>query len=124
MLNLLEVITRGCRQAELVADKVVEHSPGIPPDGTVCLIRDDEIEVGRGEEALILVVEEQRLDGGDDNFSTTPVVAVLLIDDGLVVVGEGLSERLQCLILKLKAIHKEENPARIPCPKEELDEGG
>ena len=51
-------------------------------------VGDDEVEVGRREELLVFVVEEQRLDGGDDDLGLAPVVAVLLVDDGLEVVAD------------------------------------
>ena len=88
------------------------------------LIGDDEVEVGGGEEPLVFVVEEKRLDGRDNDLGTPPIVATLLVDDCFVVVGEGLSEGLESLILQLEAVDEEEDSTGIAGPKEELDDGG
>ena len=37
------------------------------------LVRDDEIEIGRREKLLVLVVEQQGLDSSDDDLSVSPV---------------------------------------------------
>jgi hypothetical protein len=89
----------------------------------VGLIGDDEVEVGGGEEPLVFVVEEKRLDRRDNDLGTPPIVATLLVDDGLVVVGEGLAKGLESLILQLEAVDEKEDSTGIAGPKEELDEG-
>ena len=72
-------------QDELPADEVVEHCAGVATDGAVRFVGDHQVEVGRREELLVLVVEEQRLHGGDDDLRAVPVVPVLLVDDRLEV---------------------------------------
>ena len=88
------------------------------------LIRDDKVEVGRREEALVFVVEEQRLNGRDDDLGASPVITALLVDDCFVVVLEDLVELLYRLSLQFKAVDEEQHPAGVPCAEEELDEGG
>ena len=78
--KLLEVVARRGREAELVADEVVEDGAGVAADGAVRFVGDHQVEVGRREELLVLVVEQQRLDRGDDDLGLAPVVAVLLVD--------------------------------------------
>ncbi len=69
-----QVIARRSGEAQLVANEVVEHGAGIAADRAVRFVRDDEIEVGRREELLVLVVEQQGLHGSDDNLRASPVV--------------------------------------------------
>ena len=87
-------------------------------------VGDDEVEIGRREEPLVLVVEEQRLDGGDDDLGAPPVVAVLLVDDRLEVGGEQRAESLLGLIFQFEAVHQEENAAGVAGAQKQLDDGG
>ena len=84
----LEVVAGRGGEAELVADEVVEDGAGVAADGAVGFVGDDQVEIGRREEPLVLVVEEQRLHGGDDDLRPPPVVAVLLVDDRLEIGGQ------------------------------------
>ena len=120
----LEVVARRGGEAELVADEVVEDGAGIAADGAVRFVGDDEIEVGRREELLVLVVEEQRLHGGDDDLRASPVVAVLLVDHRLEVGGQHRGEGLLGLILQFEAIHEEQHAPGVAGAEEELDDGG
>ena len=83
LVELLEVVARRGGEAELVADEIVEDGAGIAADGAVRFVGNDQIEIGRRKELLVLVVEQQRLHGGDDDLGLAPVVAVLLVDDRL-----------------------------------------
>src|SRR5450756_658841 len=108
-----EVVARRGGEAQLVADEEIEHGPGVATDRAVRFVGDDEIEVGRREELLKLVVEEQGLHGGYDNLRASPVVPVLLVDHRLKVGGEHRCEGLLGLVLQLKAIHKEQNAPHV-----------
>lgn len=119
-----EVIARRGGEAELVADEVVKHGAGIATNGAMRFVGDDEIEIRRGEELLVLVVEEQGLHGGDDSLRASPVVPVFLVDHGLVVGGKDRGEGLPGLVLQFKAIHQEEDAADIPGTQKELDDSG
>src|SRR5208282_5637035 len=56
-VDLLEVVFRGRRQAELVADEILEHRPAVAADGAVGLVRNQQVKVGGREKAAVLVVE-------------------------------------------------------------------
>src|ERR1019366_8806912 len=90
----------------------------------VCFVGDDEIEVGRREELLVLVIEEQGLDGGNNDLRTSPVVAVFLVNDRLKVGGQLKGQGLLGLVLQFQAVHEEEHAAGIAGTQEELDDGG
>ena len=120
----LEVVARRGGQAELVADEVVEHGAGIAADGAVRFVGDDEVEVGRREEPLVLVVEEQRLHRGDDDLRAPPVVAVLLVDHRLEVGGQQRGEGLLGLVFQFEAVHQEQHAPGVAGAQEELDDGG
>ena len=83
-----------------------------------------EIEVGRREELLVLVVEEQGLHGGDDDLRAAPVVPVLLVDHRLKVGGQRCCEGLLGLVLQLKAIHEEQDAPYVAGTEKQLDDGG
>ena len=88
------------------------------------LVGDDQIEVSRREELLVLVVEEQGLHGGDDNLGAPPVVTVLLVDHGLVVGRQYRSKGLLGLVLQLKTIHQEQHAAHVARTQKKFDDGG
>ena len=122
--NLREVVAGRGGQAELVADEVVEDGAGVAADGAVRFVGDDQVEIGRREELLVLVVEEQRLHRGDDDLRAPPVVAVLLVDHRLEVGGQQRGEGLLGLILQFEAIHQEQHAPGVAGAEEELDDGG
>ena len=87
-------------------------------------VGDDEIEVGRREQLLVLVVEQQGLHGGDDNLGAPPVVPVLFVDHRLKVGGEHGGEGFLGLVLQLKAIDEEQHAAHVAGTQKQLDHGG
>ena len=119
-----QVIARRRRKAQLVADEVVEHGTGVTADRAVRFVGDDEIEVGRREELLVLVVEEQGLHGGNDNLGASPVVPVLFVDHGLIVGRQHVIEGLLGLILQLKTINQKQYAPHVARTQKQLDDGG
>ncbi len=83
-----------------------------------------QIEIGWREQALVFVVEQQRLHGGDDNLGAPPVVAVLLVDHRLKVGGEQRGKGFFGLIFQFKPIHQKQHAPGIAGTQEELDDGG
>ena len=124
LVEPLEVVAGRGGEAELVADEVVEDGAGVAADGAVGFVGNDQVEIGRREEPLVLVVEEQRLHRGDDDFRPPPVVAVLLVDHRLKVGGQQRREGLLGLILQFEAIHQKQHAPGIAGTEEELDDGG
>ncbi len=111
-------------QAQLVADEVVEHRAGVAADGAVGLVRDHEVEVRRRKEALVFVVEKQRLHRGDHDFGAAPVVAVLLVDHGLEVGRQQRRKRLLGLVFQFETVHQEEHASGVAGAQEELHHRG
>ena len=124
LVELLEVVERCGREAELVADKVIEHGAGITADGAVRFVGDDEVEVGGRKELLVFIVEEQGLDRGDDDFGVPPVVAIFFVDNTLVVVREDPLESLERLVFQLQPVDEEKHAPGVAGAEEELDDGG
>ena len=86
-------------------------------------IGDDQIEIGRREQAAVFVVEQQRLHGGDDDFRLAPVVAAFLVDDRAVVVFQIGDESLVCLVFEFEAVDEKEHAPGVAGAQEELDDG-
>ena len=118
----LEIVPGGRGQAQLVPHEIVEYGPGISADGPVRFVRDDEVEVGRGEESLILVVEQQRLDRGDDDFRRAPVVAPLFVHHRLEVRREQGGEDLASLLLEFQPVHEKQDSGCVARAHKELDD--
>ena len=119
-----QVIARGGGEPQLVANEVVEYCAGIAANGAVRFIRNDEIEVGRREELLILVVEEQGLDGGDDNLCVAPVIPALLVNHRLAVGGEQCHKSFPGLVFQFETIHQEQHAPGVSRTKKKLDDCG
>ena len=119
-----QVVARRGGEAELVADEVIEHGAGVAADGAVRLVGNHQIEVGRREQALVFVVEQQRLHGGDDDLGAAPVVAVFLVDDGLEVGGQQARKGLFGLVFEFEAIDQKQHPPGVAGAQVQLDDGG
>jgi len=93
----------------------------------VRFVGDDQIEVGRRKELLVLVVEKQRLHRGDNNLRASPVVAVLFINNRFEV-GRQKAQRRICLPaglnLQFEPVHQEQDALGVARMQEELDDGG
>ena len=81
-------------------------------------------EVGRREQSLVLVVEQQRLHGADHDLGRAPVVSVLLVDDRPEVLRQQLGEDSAGLFFEFQPVHQEEDAAGVACPQEQLDNRG
>ncbi len=105
LVEALEIIARRGREAELVADEIVEHGARIAADGTMRFVGNDQIEIGRRKKLLIFVIEQQRLHRRDHDFRALPLVAALLVNHRLKVRRQHLLKRLFSLFFEFEAIH-------------------
>ena len=87
-------------------------------------VGNDQVEIGRREEPLVLVVEEQRLHRRDHDLRPPPVVAVFLVDDCLEIGGQQRCEGLSGLLLQFEAIYQKQRAPGIAGTEEEFDDGG
>ena len=88
------------------------------------LVRNHEVEVRRGEQRPVLVVEQQRLNGADHDFGAPPVVPPFLIYDGFAVLAQVLPERDCRLTLEFQPVHEKQDAPRVARSEEQLDDGG
>ena len=119
---LLQVVFRGRRKSELIPDEVLEDRSSVPADGSVSLVRDNQIKFGWSEQAAVFVIEQQGLNRCDHDVGLPPIISLLLVDDGSKVV---LQIGFECLIglnFKFEAINQKEYAFCIPCLQKQLDQ--
>ena len=120
-----QVVARRGGEAELVADEVVEDGAGVAADRAVRFVGDDEIEVRRRKERLVLVVEQQGLNGGHDDMRAAPVATPFLVDHGVEVVGQvGAEGAPGGLVFQLQAVDQKEHAGGVAGAQEQLDDRG
>lgn len=119
-----QVIARRGGEAQLVADEIIEHGARVAADGAMRLVRNHQIEIGGREQALVFVVEQQRLHGGDDDLGAAPVVAAFLVDHGLEIGGERGRKGFFGLVLQLQSIDQKQHTAGVARAQEQLDDRG
>ena len=125
VLGASQVVARRGRQAELVADEVVEDGAGVAADGAVRLIGDDEVEVCRRKKRLVFIVEQQRLHGGYDDMGAAPVGTPLLVNHGVEVIGQARAESpVSGLFFQFQAVDQEEDAGGVAGTQKQFDDRG
>ena len=124
LVEPLEVVAWRGGEAELVANEVVENGAGIAADGAVGFVGDDQVEIGRREEPLVLVVEEQRLYRRDNDFRRRQSSRFSPCRSPFGSRRQQRYEGLPCLILQFEAVNQKQYAPGIAGTEEELDNGG
>ena len=115
VFNILQIVFGGSRKAQFIAHEILKHGSAVPANGTMCFIGYDQIKISGGEQILILVIHQERLNRRYHHFRFSPVVAMLFVDHGFVVVLEVAGEGFPRLVFQFDSIHQEKYALCISC---------